>query len=95
MEFLTHLFYFLVCSALLTVAWCIFLFFNDRIDKLENAAVQGVLGTVNTTALLAALGVSVYFFALSFFTGVIVVMILTFLFYAGKRTLHDLMSAKG
>ena len=94
MELLTHLFYFLICSALIMVAWFVFLFFNNLIDKLNKGIVQGFLGTVNTVSLLAAVGIIVYFFALSFFTGAIFFMILIFLIYAVKKAMTDFAAAK-
>lgn len=94
MELLTHLFYFLVCSALLIVAWFVFLFFNNLIDTMQKGMLQGILGTVNTVVLLSAVGVVIYLFALSFFVGVLLAMIIIFLIYASKRVLADFVSAK-
>ena len=94
MELLTHLFYFAICCALIVVAWMVFLFFNNLIDKLNNGLVQGFLGTVNTVSLLALVGLIVYFFALSFFTGVLFVMIVAFLIYAVKKAMSDFAAAK-
>ena len=92
METLTDLFYFLVCSALIGVAWLVFLFFNNLIDKMQRGIFQGFLGTVNTVTLLAAIGAVVSYFALSFFAGILFVMIVVFLFYAGKKAMAGLSS---
>ncbi len=94
MDFLMQLFYFLVCSALIVIMWFIFLFFNNLIDEMPRNFVQGLLGTVNTVVLLAAVGVIVSLYALSFFTGVLVAMIAAFLIYSLKKAMSGLSTAK-
>ncbi len=56
--------------------------------------VQGLLGTVNTVVLLAVVGLVVSYFALSFFTGLLFVMIATFLIYSVKKAMTGLTGAK-
>ena len=94
MELLTHLLHFLICSALIVVAWFVFLFFNDLIDGIQRGMVQGFLGSVNTVVLLAVAGIIIYYFALGFFTGILTVMILSFLIYSVKKALADFTTAK-
>ena len=94
MDFLMQLFYFLVCSALIVIMWFVFLFFNNLIDEMPRNFVQGLLGTVNTVVLLAAVGVIVSLYALSFFTGVLIVMIAAFLVYSLKKAMSGLATAK-
>ena len=94
MDFLMQLFYFVVCSALIVVMWFIFLFFNNLIDEMQRDFVQGLLGTVNTVVLLAAVGVIVSLYALSFFTGALIVMIAAFLIYSLKKAISGLSTAK-
>ena len=94
MELLTDLFYFLVCSALIVVAWFVFLFFNNLIDKMQRSIIQGFLGTLNTIVLIAAIGIIVSLFALSFFTGILLAMIVLFLIYAGKKAMSGLIPTK-
>ncbi len=94
MDFLMQLFYFLVCSVLIVIMWFVFLFFNNLIDEMPRNFVQGLLGTVNTVVLLAAVGVIVSLYALSFFTGVLVAMIAIFLIYSLKKAMSGLSTAK-
>ena len=94
MELLTDLFYFLVCSALIVVVWFVFLFFNNLIDKMQRSIVQGFLGTLNTVVLIAAVGIITSLFALSFFTGILLAMIVVFLIYSGKKAMSGLVPAK-
>ena len=94
MDFLMQLFYFVVCSALIVIMWFVFLFFNNLIDEMPRNFVQGLLGTVNTVVLLAAVGVIVSLYALSFFTGVLMVMIAAFLIYSVKKAMSGLSTAK-
>ena len=85
MELLGHLFYFVLCSALIIIAWMVFLFFNNLIDQIQSSVIQGFWGSVNTVVLLAAIGIIVYYYAFSFFSGVLLIMILAFLIYAIKK----------
>lgn len=94
MESLTHLFYFLVCSVLIVIAWSVFLFFNNLIDKMERGILQGFLGTLNTVVLMAIVGISISFFALSFFAVILLAMIVIFLIYTGKKAISGLVHAK-
>ena len=94
MDFLMQLFYFLVCSALIVIMWFVFLFFNNLINEMPRNFVQGLLGTVNTVVLLAAVGVIVSLYALSFFTGVLLVMIAIFIIYSLKKAMSGLSTAK-
>ena len=94
MGLLAHLLDFLICSVLIIVVWFIFLFFNNLIDNIQRNLIQGLLGTVNTVTLMAALGVIIYYYALGFFTGALLTMILIFLIYSGKKALGDLKSAR-
>ena len=94
MDFLMHLFYFLVCSALIVVMWFVFLFFNNLIDKMQRDLAQGLLGTLNTVVLLAVVGIVVSYFALSFFTGALLAMIAIFLIYSVKKAMSGLSTAK-
>ena len=87
MELLGHLFYFALCSALIVIVWLVFLFFNNLIDHIQNSVIQGFCGSVNTVVLLALVGIIVYQYALSFFAGVLLAMILIFLIYAAKKAL--------
>ena len=94
MDLLTELFYFLVCSVLIVITWFVFLFFNNMIDKIQRHFIQGILGTLNTVVLLAAVGIIISFFALSFFTGALLAMIVIFLVYSGKKAISGLATAK-
>ena len=94
MDFLMQIFYFLLCSALIAVAGLIFLFFNNLIDKMPRNFVQGLLGTTNTIVLLVAVGVVVSLYALSFFTGLLFIMIVAFLVYSVKKAMSGLAAAK-
>ncbi len=94
MDFLMHLFYFLVCSVLIIIMWFVFLFFNNLIDKMQRNFVQGLLGTINTVILLAAIGGVISLYALSFFTGALLVMIAIFLIYSVKKAISGLATAK-
>ena len=94
MDFLMQLFYFVVCSALIVIMWFVFLFFNNLIDEMPRNFVQGLLGTVNTVVLLAAVGVIVSLYALSFFTGVLIAMIAAFIIYSLKKAMSGLSTAK-
>ena len=94
MDLLMQLFYFLVCSALIVIMWFVFLFFNNMIDKMQRDFVQGILGILNTVVLLATVGIIISFFALSFFTGVLLAMIAIFLIYSGKKAISGLATKK-
>ena len=94
MELLTHLFYFLLCSALIVIAWFVFLFFNNLIDKMPRGIIQGFCGTLNTVVLLAIVGIFASLFALSLFAGIMFVMIAIFLIYSVKKAIPGLASAK-
>ena len=94
MDFLMDLFYFLVCSALIVIMGLVFLFFNNAIDKMPRNFVQGLLGTINTVVLLAAVGIVVSLYALSFFTGVLLLMIAIFIIYSLKKAMSGLSTAK-
>ena len=85
MELLQHLFYFAICSVLLAAVWLIFLFFNNKIDYIQNSLIQGLCGTVNTVVLIAMIGLVVYYYALSFFAGILLTMILIFLVYTANK----------
>ena len=68
--------------------------FNNMIDKMQRDFVQGVLGILNTVVLLAAVGIIISFFALSFFTGALLAMIVIFLIYSGKKAISGLATQK-
>lgn len=94
MDLLMHLFYFVGCCVFIAIAWLVYLFFNNLIDRMERNALQGFVGTATTVVLFAVISGIIYLFALSFFVGLLFVMFIAFLVYAGKKAFTNLSSTQ-
>ena len=85
MAALGHILSFAVACALIVLAYCVFLFLANRLDRIPKGLTQEILGGLSAFGLLFCVGVVIHFFSLSFFGGILLLASLVFLYYVGKN----------
>ena len=85
MTALGHISAFVISCALLVLAYWIFLYLAEWLDRMPKGLMQEILGGLSAFSLLLGIGVVIYFFSLSLFGGALLLAVLMFLYYLGKN----------
>ena len=85
MELVKQLSFFLISAAFIVLAWLGFLFLVNAVEKIRNAIIREVAGSLAAVALFVVIGLIIYQTAMDFFVGLVLTFTIWFVFFMVKK----------